>query len=279
MDVAVDGAAVATLDRGDGPGAPLLCVHGFTGSKEDFEPVLDTLAAERRVVTVDLPGHGGTPGPDDPAAYGLEAAAGWVLRAADTLQLGECHLLGHSLGGLIVQRAAAAASQRLRSLILADTGLGAQREERAAHKIRIAVTTRDAGLETALAVAREPVGDPSPRSIDEDPERQAFERSRFLALNPAAVIGEVRALISAAPLGAFLRGIDIPVLVLHGEDDESWTATEQALLVASVAGAEHAVIADAAHSPQLENAKAWLAVVGDFLARADVVRQLPASAT
>ena len=76
MDVAVNGAAVATLDRGDGPGAPLLCVHGFTGSKEDFEPVLDALAAERRVVAVDLPGHGGTPGPDDPAAYGLEMAAG-----------------------------------------------------------------------------------------------------------------------------------------------------------------------------------------------------------
>jgi len=279
MDLAVDGAAVATLDRGDGPGAPLLCVHGFTGSKEDFAPVLDALAAARRVVAVDLPGHGGTPGHDDPAAYSLETVAGWVLRAADALGLGECHLLGHSLGGLIAQRAAAVASQRLRSLILADTGLGAQRQERADHKIRIAVAARDAGLAAALTVAQEPLGTASPHSIDEDPERQAFERDRFLTLNPAAVIGEVRALLAAAPLGAFLRGIDIPVLVLHGEDDQSWNAVEQALLVRSVAGAEHAVIAAAAHCPQLENPKAWVATVADFLARADDIGARPPSAT
>jgi pimeloyl-ACP methyl ester carboxylesterase len=93
------------------------------------------------------------------------------------------------------------------------------------------------------------------------------------------VIGEVRALLAAAPLGAFLRGIDIPVLVLHGEDDQSWNAVEQALLVRSVAGAEHAVIAAAAHCPQLENPKAWVATVADFLARADDIGARPPSAT
>jgi pimeloyl-ACP methyl ester carboxylesterase len=252
----------AAYDEAGGPGGPpLLLVHGFTGGRDDFAGVLDALGEDRRVVAVDLPGHGGSAGPDDPAAYGLGALAAWVLRFADAAGLGEHHLLGHSLGGLIAQRAAALGSERLRSLTLMDTGLGALREEASERIVAIALAARDEGPEAALA-----------RSLDgaELPaDEHAAALARFRSLHPAAVVGGARGLVGAAPLGAFLRGIDIPVLVVHGEDDEAWRPNEQRLLARTVAGAVHAIVPGAAHSPQREAPEAWTAIVRGFLRRAD----------
>jgi pimeloyl-ACP methyl ester carboxylesterase len=264
--LSIAGRAVGLHQRGDGPAAPLLLVHGFTGSKEDFDPVLEPLSVDRRVVAVDLPGHGDSEGADDPGAHSLSAQAAWVLEVADALDLGEFHLLGHSLGGLIAQRVAVVASQRLHSLILMDTGLGALREAATEWVVPIAVAARDHGMEAAWEQSRriDAARGVDPRSGD--PERDAFVRRRFLALNPAAVVGEARTLIGAVPAGAFLRGIDIPVLVVHGEDDEAWLPNEQHLLAETVRGAERAVISDAGHTPQLENTAAWLKAVGGFLA-------------
>lgn len=260
----LDGRAVTYEEAGAGDAPPLLAVHGFTGGREDFADVLGTLGQDRRAVAVDLPGHGGSAGPDEAGAYGLAALAGWLLRFADALELGELHLLGHSLGGLIAQRAAAAASQRLQSLVLSDTGLGALREEAADHMVRIALALRDEGPEAGLAA--------SLQGAELSDREHETALARFRELSPAAVVGGARNLVGAAPLGAFLRGIDIPVLVLHGVDDESWLPAEQRLLATTIAGAAYAVVPDAAHAPQRENPAAWCAIVRGFLQRVDAER-------
>ena len=266
--VTVDERTVAYRDEGDGPAAPLLLVHGYTGSKEDYGPVLSALAEQqRRVLAVDLPGHGESEGSDDPGAYGLATTSAWLLRFADAVGLSEFHLMGHSLGGLVVQRTAALASQRLRSLSLMSTGLGALREEAGDHVVHVALAARDHGLEAAL---EEVLKRPAPEFVPPaNPKRDAFVQQRFMALNVAAMVGGARNLIGAAPLGAFLYGIDIPVLVITGEHDDAWTPSEQALLARTVAGARHVVVPGSAHSPHLENPEYWLKAVLDFVSEAD----------
>jgi pimeloyl-ACP methyl ester carboxylesterase len=259
--ITIDDRPVRYDRAGAGSAPPVLLVHGFTGGRGDFAEVLPLLAEDRVAIAMDLPGHGGSPGPDDPAAYNLSAVAAWILRFADEVGLDDVHLLGHSLGGLAVQRAAAVASQRLRSLVLSATGLGALREEQADRVVRIAVAARDDGPEAALAASTDgqPMG---------EQERDAA-LDRFRNLNPAAVVGGAQGLISALPLGAFLRGIDVPVLVVHGEHDPRWLPSEQALLARTVAGAVHVVVPGAGHSPQRENTAEWAAVVRAFLRRVD----------
>lgn len=263
----VDGLAVTYNDAGRHRGIPLVLVHGFTGSKEDFDPVLDELATARRVIAVDLPGHGGSPGPDDPAGYGLAYTGAWILRFVDELGLEDFHLLGHSMGGLVVQRTAATASQRLRSLILMATGLGALREEAGDHVVRVAIAARDRGMQAAWEESQR--RERPQVVLPADPAREEFARRRFLGLGAAAVVGGARNLVNAAPLGAFLYGIDIPVLVVSGEYDDAWVPSEQALLARTVAGARHVVVPDAVHSPHLENPDYWLKAVAGFLAEAD----------
>ena len=263
----VDGRQVTFLRAGSSRATPLVLVHGFTGSKEDFEPVLDSLAADRPVIAVDLPGHGGSEGTDDPAAYGLATTSAWLLRFVDEIGLEDFHLLGHSMGGLVVQRTAAVASQRLASLILMGSGLGALREEASDHIADVAIAARDRGLQAAWdVILQRPARE---FAIPADAQREEFLYRRFFALPPAAIIGGARNLISAAPLGAFLYGIDIPVLVIHGEHDDAWLPSEQALLARTIAGARLVVVPDAVHSPQLENRDYWTKAVTEFLAEAD----------
>lgn len=263
----VDGLTVTYREAGRGHAPPLVLVHGFSGSKEDFDAVVPALAEERRVIAVDLPGHGGSTGGDDPAGYGLGVTGAWLLRFADAVDLEDFHLLGHSMGGLVVQRTAALASQRLRSLTLMSTGLGALREEAGDHMVRVAIAARD---ESMAAAWEENLRRPANEFVlPVDPDRVKFVHRRFHALDPAVIVGGVRNLIVAAPLGAFLYGIDIPVLVVTGEHDDAWTPEEQALLARTVAGARHVIVPDAVHSPQMENTDYWLKAVSGFLAETD----------
>lgn len=112
------GGFAALRAEPDGPvrGSALL-VPGFTGSKEDFIALLEPLAAAGyRVTAVDQRGQYETGGPDDPAAYAVEALGADVraLTEAVAADGGPPHLLGHSFGGQVVREAVLAAPRTAR---------------------------------------------------------------------------------------------------------------------------------------------------------------------
>jgi pimeloyl-ACP methyl ester carboxylesterase len=249
------------LDLDPGSGAiPLLLLHGWTGSKEDFAPVVERLAAARRVLVPDLPGHGSCP-PAADGDYSLGAHVRWLLDLlADRGVRGDVHVLGHSHGGLVAQRLAAAAAHRVTSLALVGTGLGAVGDATRAEVVAVARAARDRGVEAAWAtsLAQGDGGPPDP-----------VVRARFLAMPAEAIVGVARNVVVSEPLGAFLRGVDFPVLVCHGEDDTAWTPAEQQLLARRIAGARYAIIPDAQHCPATENPEGLLALLEPFLVDAD----------
>ncbi|MEZ4716454.1 MAG: alpha/beta fold hydrolase [Caldilineaceae bacterium] len=77
----------------------MLLLHGFTGSHANWQDVLPTLAADHRVIAVDLLGHGQTDAPDDPARYAMPHAAADLAALMTALSTEEFHLLGYSMGG------------------------------------------------------------------------------------------------------------------------------------------------------------------------------------
>lgn len=121
--VEVGGRLLRYLDLGEG-GTPLVLVHGFGGDLNNWLFNQPALAAERRVIALDLPGHGesGKTLRSGEAAELSEA----VLGLLDYLQLDRVHLAGHSMGGLVALTVAEQAPARVVSLtLIASAGLGA----------------------------------------------------------------------------------------------------------------------------------------------------------
>ena len=81
----IDGLVYSVTTAGEA-GPPLLLLHGFTGSGATWLPLLAMFATRKRVVAVDLPGHGRTDAPEDPARYGIDRTVRDLLAVMDRLE-------------------------------------------------------------------------------------------------------------------------------------------------------------------------------------------------
>ena len=109
---------------GKGPG--ILLIHGFGGNKEVWSGVAVELARDHTVLSVDLPGSGGSPGPtvvDGRADFGALAKDLAALVRKEGLM--PCLVVGHSMGGPIAARAVLEDPTAFRGLVLVDSFLGA----------------------------------------------------------------------------------------------------------------------------------------------------------
>ncbi|CRM65169.1 acetoin dehydrogenase dihydrolipoyllysine-residue acetyltransferase subunit [Pseudomonas sp. 24 R 17] len=120
--VEIGGRLLRYLDLGEG-GTPLVLVHGFGGDLNNWLFNQPALAAERRVIALDLPGHGESGKHlQNGDAQELSLA---VLDLLDHLDLDRVHLAGHSMGGLVSLTVAGQAPERVASLtLIASAGLG-----------------------------------------------------------------------------------------------------------------------------------------------------------
>src|SRR4051812_34599599 len=114
------------LDTGPGTRGTALLVAGYTGSKEDFAPILAPLAeAGFRVVAIDQRGQYESPGPDDPSRYSVEELGADVVLVARALReeaAGPLHLVGHSFGGIVCRAAVLQAPDVATSYTLLGSG-------------------------------------------------------------------------------------------------------------------------------------------------------------
>jgi pimeloyl-ACP methyl ester carboxylesterase len=102
-------------------GTPVLLVHGFPETWWAFHKLIPLLAAEHRVIAVDLPGFGDS---GDPSGNGTSAIAAETLRRLiDELDLGAVHLTGQDISGVTTFRLAAVHPELVRSFAAIETGL------------------------------------------------------------------------------------------------------------------------------------------------------------
>lgn len=105
-------------------GIPALLLHGFGGDLDNWQLNQPALARARAVYALDLPGHGEST--KEVGGGDLASLAATVIRFMDQLDLGQVHLVGHSLGGGVALEIAAAIPARIASLsLLAPVGIGA----------------------------------------------------------------------------------------------------------------------------------------------------------
>lgn len=103
----------------EGNGDDLLLIHGVTGYLDTWKYVRQPLARHFRLILPDLRGHGRSDKPN--MRYSVEMFVRDLVGLLDVLQIDQCIVAGHSLGGFIAQQMAVDAPERVRALILICT--------------------------------------------------------------------------------------------------------------------------------------------------------------
>jgi len=254
--------------RGAGPHA-LVLLHGFTGTAAAWDDLAPVLASGRRLVALDLPGHGRSDAP--PAGADLAAVADAVVATVASAGVERADWLGYSLGGRVALHVALRHPARVDRLVLesASPGLAdpAARAARAAADDALADALERDGL--AAFVERwlaQPLFATQARL---SPAVRARERARRLAQAPTALAAALRATTVGrqGPLLGALATLRRPVLLVAGAEDAPYRA-HAAAMAARLPDARVAIVPDAGHATHLENPAAFRAAVEAFLDRA-----------
>ena len=267
---------MAVTELGPAAGAPVVVVHGFTGSAEAMAPLTERLAARltARIICPDLVGHGRSDAPGDLGLYRVEAMAGQVAGLAGALGCETFHLVGYSMGGRVALTLGCTASPRLRSLTLIGATAGiadpAQRHRRvqtdAARAERILADLEafvDEWMAGPLFAGQAALGEAHLRSA----------RDQRLASSPQ---GLARSLIAGGtgamePLDDRLAGCDTPTLLVAGAHDSKFCAIADQL-AAQLPRSGVIRIDGAGHAAHLEQPDATAAAIADFIAGVEAGR-------
>ena len=262
------GVELAVLEAGEG-GRPLLLVHGFTGAKEDFGDCLELLAALGwHVVAPDNRGHGASTQPDDEDAYSLRMFSADTLALADQLGWDRFVVLGHSMGGMVAQHLALDAPERVRALVLMDTGHGPVEGLDPEQVALGQQVVREGGLPLLVELQRDREGvldtPANLRLVRERPGYAEWGERKTLACSQAMWLAMARELLECDDRLERLAQVAAPTLVVVGEQDGPFVAASERM-AKTIPGARLTVVPDAGHCPQFENPDAWWAALTGFL--------------
>ena len=245
-------------------------LHGFAGSARDWERFGDLVdRMGLRAIAVDLPGHGDSEVPEDPARFTIEQTARDLGAILDLSGLTEAHWVGYSMGGRVALHLATAHAARVRSLLIESASPGIEgEEERAARR----------ASDEALAAEIERHGiewfeqhwsaQPIFATQEALPARaRAAIREARLRNRPAGLAGSLRGLGQGMQpwLGPKLPTITCPTLFVTGALDTSYGAIAERMATA-VPGARHLPVPGAGHNVHLEQPEAFERTLLEYLA-------------
>jgi 3-oxoadipate enol-lactonase len=250
--------------REKGEGFPVFLLHGFTGNLRNWALQIPALTRHFRVISIDHRGHGLSEKPTQPDDYSLEIMAEDAHALLAHLGIQECFLVGHSMGGMIAQHLALAHPQPVRALVLVDTAAEMPTGLRTRERIRLVEIARDDGME---AVFEEQLRiNPMADQVRAQPLLLQTWRQQFLLTSREAYLYGAQAMASRRPLSDELSAMDVPSLIICGENDDAFLAPSRQLHDA-IAGSELVIIRGAGHTPQIEKPAEFNQALTSFLSR------------
>ena len=249
-----------------GAGAPLVLLHGFTGSSATWAPYLAAWPA--RAIAVDLPGHGQTEAPGDPARYRMEATMADLVALLDQLGVRRAHVLGYSMGGRVALHLAAAHPERVATLIVESASPGlptqAERDARVAADTALAASIERDGI--AAFVDRWEALPLWASQASLPDEVRASLRAQRLNNRATGLANSLRGLGTGAqaPLHDQLADLPVPALVIAGMLDAKFVAIARSMAAALPQG-RLALVPVAGHATHLEQPALFDRLVAGFL--------------
>lgn len=248
--IAFDAHGTAYTDQGAGPA--VLLIHGVGLSHRIWAPIVPVLSTSRRVLALDMLGHGASPRPREGAT--VEDYSRQALRLLDHLGIASCAVVGFSMGALIAQQMVLDQPARVSEIALVS-GVHARNPDECAAVRKRAREFAEKGLEPFIPGALERWLTPAYRQTHPEVERQiaadlrANDRTGYVRSYEIFVYGDD----TLAPRAGEIR---CRTLILTGEHDSGSTAAMAHALGKRITGSQVVILPGLRHlltteAPQL----------------------------
>ncbi|MFQ5521532.1 MAG: alpha/beta fold hydrolase [Candidatus Methylomirabilia bacterium] len=242
-----------------GQGAPLVLLHGFAGTAQSWAPQVPALSARYRLILYDARGHWRSESPKVAEAYSHDIAVEDLRALLDHLGAGPTIVGGLSMGGVIALAFYAKYPERVRALILCDSGPGFKNPDRREQWTR----SREHAAEL---LEREGMpGFAKSRYAELD----YYTSNEIMLQHDPVGLAHVNRKVLVIPdtrLIDLLPRVAVPTLVLVGAEDTDFRAAAD-YMAGKIPGAECLVLERAGHGANVDQPEAFNRAILDFLDR------------
>jgi 3-oxoadipate enol-lactonase len=252
-------AEIVYQTLGDGP--PVVLLHPFPANHEFWLPVAEALASRYRLILPDLRGHGESGVGDGPAT--MEKHAADVIRVMDDADVGRAPILGVSIGGYVLFELRRRSRTRVAALGLCNTKAPADNAEARAGRLQAANDVLDRGTEPFLQSMVPRLFGKTTRAARPDLVNAALRMMRQMSPED---IGQVQRGMAARPDSVdTLKTINVPTLLITGDEDILTGINEAELMRQHIAGSQLKVIPKAGHYSTWEQSAEAANIIREFL--------------
>ena len=245
-----------------GTGVPVVFVHGFPHDRTLWTPQLQGLTVQARCLAVDLRGFGETTAA---SPYSVDQYADDLAGFMDVLHIERAVVAGLSMGGYVAFAMWRRHAHRVRGLVLANTKAGADSDEAREKRRSLMKVAREQG---SSAVADSMITGMLGKTTREKRPDIVNSVHRMISSAPVeGVVGALQAMMDRPDSNGTLGTIEVPTLVVTGDEDAIIPVEEARIMHAGVRGSSLEVITGAGHLSNLERPAAFNHVVSEFLAR------------
>ncbi len=240
-----------------GKGIPLVLVHGFLGSSEMWKPQIEYFKKKFRVVAPDLPGFGKSYTID--SCDSIELMAATVIKTLKKKKIEKFYLLGHSMGGMIVQEMSKIVGDKILKLICYGTGPRGNIPGRFETIEQSRAKLKDNGLEvTVNRIAKT-------WFVNGDKAKYFYICSK--AGKETSLKAADNALLAMKNWSGLddLKYIKNETLIIWGDKDKAYNFNQVETLKNNISDSLLKVIKDCSHNVHLENPERFNSCVEEFL--------------
>ena len=235
----------------------LVLVHGYFGGSPQWAAQVEAFSKQFRVITPDLPGFGLNN--EQQAPETINGFAQYIINELDDMGVDKFHLLGHSMGGMIVQEIVALVPERVEKLVLYGTGPDGLLPGR--------FETLEESQRRVKADGVEATGHRISATWFQQGE--AAEGYQDCA-NLTSMTRLQAALAGLTAMGGWsgvsaLSKITSSTLVLWGDSDRAYQWEQPEMLWREIENAQLAVVPDCSHAVHMEKPDLFNAILQDFL--------------
>ena len=243
-----------------GTGTPVVFLHAFALNRTMWAPQTSALAARCRCIAADARGSGESAAT---SPYSMDVYADDIIAVLDARGVEQATVVALSMGGYAAFSLWRRHRHRVRALVLADTRAGTDSEETLERRRQLIDVAKREG--SAAAAERQLPGLLGKTTRERHPDVVEVVRRMMAKTSAEGIVAQLEAMMRRVDSTPILPTVDVPTLIVVGEEDALTPPKEARLMHRAIGGSRLEILTQAGHLSNLERPAAFNAVLAEFL--------------